>query len=181
MLFSSAGGRIIRYEARKMLYLLDANVLIDSQNAHYEFGRVDQFWEWIAFHIEEGRVKMPLEIYQEITAKSDRLAEWANNIKSDLVLNEEVVPELANRVIENGYAPNLTAADMKHIGQDPFLIAYALANIEERIVVTREKRAPKKKGKNRRIPDVCDDFGIKCCDQWEFGRALDFRTDWNFS
>ncbi len=44
--------------------------------------------------------------------------------------------------------------------------------------VTGEKRSNKQR-QNRPIPSVCDDFSVKSCDQWDFGRALDFRTDWN--
>jgi len=35
-----------------MLYLLDANILITAKNLYYEFGRVDQYWEWLSFQAE---------------------------------------------------------------------------------------------------------------------------------
>lgn len=60
-----------------MLYLLDANVLITAKNQYYEFGRVDQYWEWLAFQGEQGHVKIPIEIYEEITVGKDDLAAWA--------------------------------------------------------------------------------------------------------
>ena len=90
-----------------MLYLLDANVLILAQNAYYEFGRVNQYWEWLKFNAEKGLVKIPINIHEEITAKDDNLAEWAKEFRSDLALEEEVDPELLSRVIEIGYAPDL--------------------------------------------------------------------------
>ncbi len=69
-----------------MLYLLDANVLITAKNLYYEFGRVDQYWEWLFFQAEEGHAKIPVEIYEEITSGKDKLAAWAKQCKTALVL-----------------------------------------------------------------------------------------------
>lgn len=160
-----------------MIYLLDANVLITAKNLYYEFGRVDQYWGWLAFHAEQGDAKIPLEIYEEITIGKDQLATWAKDNKTALVLGEEVDVALVQNVITHGYASDLTDIELEVMGRDPFLIAYALADINNRIVVTGEVRSNKRR-QNRPIPSVCDDFGVKCCDQWQFGRDLDFRTDW---
>ena len=43
-----------------MLYLLDAKVLITAKIQYYEFGRVDQYWEWLAFQAKQGKAKIPL-------------------------------------------------------------------------------------------------------------------------
>lgn len=160
-----------------MLYLLDANVLILAKNQYYEFGRVDQYWDWLAYQSEQGFIKIPLEIYEEITVGSDALEKWAKKNKEILVLDEEVDIVLVQRVTEEGYASDLTDIEIETIGRDPFLIAYALADIDNRIVVTGEVRS-KKQRQNRPIPSVCDDLVVKSCDQWKFGRDLDFRTDW---
>ena len=159
-----------------MLYLLDANVLITSKNLYYEFGRVNQYWDWLAFQAEQGYVKIPLEIYEEITAGKDELRKWARKNKEFLVLEEVVDITLVQRVIMEGYAPDLSDIELEAVGRDPFLIAYALADIGNRIVVTGEVRSGKRR-QNRSIPSVCDDFSIMSCDQWKFGRDLDFRTD----
>lgn len=160
-----------------MLYLLDADVLIKAKNLYYEFGRVDQYWEWLTFQAEEGRVKIPVEIYEEITVGKDQLAAWAKHNKAALVLEEDVDISLVQRVTIEGYAPDLTDIELEVIGRDPFLIAYALKDINNRMVVTGEVRSNKQR-QNRSIPSVCDGFGVKSCDQWQFGRTLDFRTDW---
>lgn len=51
-----------------MLYLLDANVLIDANRDYYPLGRVDEFWEWLIHHGEQGNIKIPIEIYEELKA-----------------------------------------------------------------------------------------------------------------
>ncbi len=84
---------------------------------------------------------------------------------------------LVQLVTTQGYAPDLTDIELEVIGRDPFLIAYALADIENRTVVTGEVRSNKQR-QNRPIPSVCDHFGVRSCDQWQFNRERDFRTDW---
>ncbi len=160
-----------------MLYLLDANVLITAKNLYYEFGRVDQYWEWLAYQAEQGRAKVPVEIYEEITAGTDQLSAWAKDNKASLILEEDVDIALVQRVIIEGYAPDLTDIEIEVIGRDPFLIAYALTDVGNRVVVTTEVRSNKQRH-NRSIPSVCDQFGVKSCHQWQLGRDLDFRTDW---
>ena len=160
-----------------MLYLLDANVLITAKNQYYEFGRVDQYWEWLAFQAEQGHVKIPIEIYEEITVGKDDLAAWAKANKEALLLEEEVDVGLVQHVTSAGYAPDLTDIELEAVGRDPFLIAYALVDVENRTVVTGEVRSNKQR-QNRPIPSVCDTLGVRSCDQFAFGRSLDFRTNW---
>lgn len=160
-----------------MLYLIDANVLITSKNLYYEFGRVDEYWDWLVFQAMQRRVKIPMEIYDEITVGRDELATWAKHNKASLVLDEEVDTALVQRVTIQGYAPDLTDIELEGIGRDPFLIAYALADPSNRIVETGEVRSRKQR-QNRPIPSVCDDLGVQSCDQWQLARDLDFRTKW---
>jgi len=63
-----------------VLYLLDANVLIDANRDYYHLGRVSEFWEWLIHVGTEGLVKLPREVYEEIKDGNDDLAEW---IKQD--------------------------------------------------------------------------------------------------
>ena len=59
-----------------MLYLLDANVLIDAARDYYPLEMVPEFWDWLVHHGAISNVKMPLEIYEEICDGNDRLADW---------------------------------------------------------------------------------------------------------
>ena len=79
---------------------------------------------------------------------------------------------------EEGYAPDLTDIEIEEIGRDPFLIAYALADPENRTVVTTERSRPRAQRKNRKVPDVCDQFSIRALHAFRFGHELGFRTDW---
>ena len=102
---------------------------------------------------------------------------WAKDNKAALLLEEDVDIALVRRVTIQGYAPDLTDIEIEIVGRDPFLVAHALADADNRMVVTGEVRSNKQR-QNRPIPSVCDALGVKSCDQWQFGRNLDFRTDW---
>ena len=171
-----------------MLYLLDANMLIDAKRDYYPIHRVPEFWNWLMYLGEQGRVKVPQEVYEKVTdAKDDDLADWLKTNKSALLLCEDADPQLVDFVIRQGYADDLADDEMEKLNEDPFLIAYALANSVQRCVVTTERSKPGKERANRHIPDVCDDLGICCLhifrrrDTPGLIDALDFRTDWNAS
>ena len=164
------------------MYLLDANVLIAANRDYYPIGRVPEFWEWLVGMGERGNVKVPEEIYEEIIyprpTQPDALVEWMTAKRDTMVLGETVLQDLVARVAEEGYADNLTDVEIEKIGRDPFLIAYALADIQQRCIVTTEVARPSRIRANRHIPDVSHQFRVSCCDPFKMMRELDFRTDW---
>lgn len=166
-----------------MIYLLDANVLIDANRDYYPIERVPEFWEWLENAGENGNVKIPLEVYEEISDGQDGLANWAKReqIKTALLFQEEVDVSLVSYVTDQGYASDLTDDEVEKIGRDPFLIAYALKDKESRCLVTTEVSKPKRLRANRHLPDVCADLEVVCYNTFEFVRALNFSTRWNSS
>ena len=95
-----------------MLYLLDANVLIDSNRDYYPIERVPEFWDWLKEMGDLGEVKIPEEIFEEIVLPPpkyrDVLVEWLQANKSAMVLDEQLNGNLVVKVIEEGYAYDLT-------------------------------------------------------------------------
>ncbi len=168
-----------------MLYLIDANVLITAHNLYYPVNSVPEFWDWLAFRADAGDIKMPLETFEEVKdggtdEERDLLFGWISDDahRSALVLAEEVDLALVARIVDEGYAPDLTDQEVEQIGRDPFLIAYGMAAPAERCIVTTEVSNPRKQRQNRKIPDVCGSFGVSCCDTFTMLRALGFTTSW---
>jgi hypothetical protein len=168
-----------------MMYLLDANVLITAHNSYYPVDGVPEFWEWLAHQAETGVVKMPLETFEEVKdggtdEDRDLLYAWVQRaeVQRALILSDEVQPELVQHVVEHGYASDLTDDEIVQIGKDPFLIAHAQADPQQRCVVTTEVSKPGKRRQNRKVPDVCRDLGVNCCDPFTMLRALRFSTGW---
>ena len=159
-----------------MLYLLDANVLIDANRDYYPLGRIPEFWAWLVARAMQQQVKIPLEIFEEILAgRDDDLTRWLKDNRDVLLLDEDVDQARVARVLDEGYAPDLTEEEVGRVGRDPFLIAYAFDD-PQRTVVTTEASKPSKRGVNRHIPDVCDDLGVLHCNTYHFIAVLDFTT-----
>ena len=170
-----------------MLYLLDANTLIDAKRDYYPIDRIPEFWDWLIFMGEQGFIKIPIEVYEEFsdtknsTGKKDDLAMWAERIevKEALLLNEAAEQSLVARIIYEGYVSDPTDDDLVKMGRDPLLISYALKSITDRCIVSTEISRPKKRGANRKVPDVCRHFNIRCINSFQMFRELHFSTNWN--
>jgi len=163
-----------------MIYLLDASVLITAHNGYYALNRVPEFWAWLIHHGEEGTLKLPADIYAEVEDGSDPLADWMAdaNSKDALRLTEEPDPAHLQQVLLC-YGDELSEDDLITIGKDPFLIAAALSDVNERVVVTAEVSKPTRVGPRRHIPNVCTDCGVQWITPIELLAALNFTTGWN--
>jgi len=169
--------------------LLDANTLIDANRDYYPIDCVPEYWDWLISHGQQGNIKIPIEIYEEFSdttnkaGKKDALAEWAEQaeVKDALLFEEEAEQDLVARITYGGYVANPTDDELKKIGRDPFLLSYALKDLENRCIVTTEASKPSRKGANRHIPDVCNDFNIQCINTFKMIKRLKFSTSWNIA
>ena len=164
------------------MYLLDANVLIRANADYYPVEAVPEFWEWLLHHAEQGAVKVPQEILEEIEggdADKDPLVAFLKPpaVRKVLRLQEDPNPDLLAHVLEVAYAKPDEVA-LEEIGRDPFLIAYAMTDTANRVVVSAEVSKPTAKGKKRKVPDACADMGVQCLGQFAFPKALGFTTAW---
>jgi hypothetical protein len=164
-----------------LLYLLDANVLIDANRDYYPLSRVPEFWEWLRHHGSIDNVKIPIEVLEELQDGKDDLAIWSKNKETvdALTLNEDADPIVVASIVSEGYAPDLTDDEIDKIGRDPFLIAYAFSDLGNRAVVSTEVSKPSTQRANKKVPDVCRGFGVPCLNTFQFLRGLDFRTSWS--
>jgi len=163
-----------------VLYLLDANVLIDANRDYYPIQRIPEFWDWLEHQGSRGTVKVPVEIYEEVKDGTDDLATWIKQTSVTAALRHsvEVDPALVAQAVADGYAPDLTDDEILKIGRDPFLLAYGLSDPGGHCIVSTEVSKPSRVRANRHLPDVARQFGIDCCNTFELTRRLDFRTNW---
>jgi len=153
------------------MYLLDANILIRADADYYPLDRIPQFSDWLIERGNSGEVKIPSEIHDEIVTGTGALADWIaeNDVKDALLLGEDVDPALGRKALETGYQarhPDFNDGESERIGKDVFLVAYALAE-DGRVIVTREVSKPKRRLGNRKLPDVCDDCGVRWTTDFE--------------
>jgi hypothetical protein len=167
------------------MHLIDANILITAHNTYYPTNRIPEFWSWVLNKAEAGLFKMPLEMIEEVQggtgdAEKDLLFDWLkqDGVVDTLRLDEDVDPDHLQQVLDDGYGQNLTDVDIEKIGRDPFIMAYAMASPVDRHVVSNEISRPNAQGANRKIPDICKQFGLNSCNAFGLIRQLDFKTAW---
>lgn len=163
--------------------------MIDAKRDYYPISRVPEFWDWIIYQGNQGKLKIPIEVYEEFSdtqdkdGEKDSLALWAEQkeVRDSLLLNEDAEQDLVARITYGGYVANPTDDELKRIGRDPFLLSYALKDIENRCIVTTETSKPSRVGANRHIPDVCRDFHIRCINNFQMIKEMDFSTNWKIN
>lgn len=164
-----------------MIFLLDANVLIRAHNDMYPIDMFPEFWDWLLHMARTDRIKLPLETFEEVKAgPPDLLADWLGKpeVTAALMLQEEVKPALVQHVLAMAYGHHLTETEIEQIGQDPFMIAHALADSANRQVVTNEAHKPNGTRANRRVPNACEDVKVAWCSPMTLLKSLGFRTNW---
>jgi len=163
-----------------MIYLLDTNVLVDSNRDFYPVDGVKEFWEWLLSKANENIIKIPDEIYTEIKNGNDALANWVKirDVEKVLKFEGSFDAKLLQNVLDNGYGENLNDVELQTIQNDAILISYALKDKNNFTIVSTEASKPKRERANRHVPDVCDSLGIKHCTGFSLFRTLGFRTDW---
>lgn len=168
-----------------MLYILDANTLIDAKRDYYPIDRIPEFWDWLIWQGNQNRIKVPREIYNELTdsldneGNKDSLARWVEDkkVKNALLLQEQPKQEYISKIIYQGYANDLTGYELEKIGVDPILVSYSLTDPANRVIVTTEVSRPSKKRANKKIPDICEHFKIRCINNFQLIRECDFKTN----
>jgi hypothetical protein len=72
----------------------------------------------------------------------------------------------------NHYLPQALSEFLNAGEADAYLIAYALTDMEDRIIVTQEISEPNRRNKVK-IPDACIALGVQYCNTIEMFRRLE--------
>ncbi|WP_104125772.1 DUF4411 family protein [Cryobacterium sp. Y57] len=141
------------------MYLLDANIFIQANRAHYGLDFVPAFWNWLDLANSGGIARSIHKVGGEIAAGTDNLTAWAGT-RSGLFLPMDAACIPSLRTVANwansgwftqaAVSEFLSAADYE-------LVAYAHAY--GHTVVTMEKPEPNRKSRVK-IPDACIAHGV---------------------
>lgn len=151
-----------------MIYLLDANSLIQAKNLYYRMQVVPGFWDWL-LQPHKGLIISSIDhIYAELTkhtSSPDELHRWVQSHKhlfraSTDVATQQVYTSIVNHVAQH---PAYAQAEISRFlrGADPWLIA-AAKNLSATIV-THEVIAPTNSTKVK-IQNVAREFAVDWID-----------------
>ena len=59
------------------MLLLDTSAYINGQRDHYPVATFPSVWDLVTEAMSDGRIVPPREVFRELTAKDDDIAEWA--------------------------------------------------------------------------------------------------------
>ena len=164
-------------------YLVDADVFITAKNLYYPFDICPGFWKSLLHHHRAGRIYSIDRVRGELLAASrtEDLVLWVRNeVPDDFFLPVDTAEvsdaytdimmwvQRQTRFFDHAKAKFAT-------GADGWLVAYAL--VHGATVVTNEQSAPQSK-KDVKLPDLCDQFGVRRYNTFAMLRALNVRFDW---
>ena len=152
-------------------YWLDANVFIQARNGPYSFTLVPPFWVFLSEQLEQGIIRCPKIVYDEIVSGNDDLAAWFKPRRERGLCYHpnETVQQCFGTIADHvatKFKPHQACEFL--IGADGWLIAHAMNG--DGIVVTQESdRSHKSKIK---IPTICKVFGVQCMNTYQMLGAL---------
>ena len=160
------------------IYLLDTNFFIQAHRVSYPLDVAHSFWGKVKQLAEAGKILSIDKVKNEIFGNNDLLEHWCKeNLPEDFFRATSEVVSSYQDVVQwvmsksDHYNANAISEFLDADDADAFIVAYALANPETRIIVTHEISEPHRKNKVK-IPDVCYALDIRFTDTMGMFRAL---------
>lgn len=157
-------------------YAIDTNVIVsflgDSDSEHYPMDVFRPQWEFLEKAMQDGRVVAPTVVAVEL----EKWAEKVPAIKDWLHDHRYVFHEIANdaelaaaKAIVNAFPAY--ASSVNYVGD---LEVMAFARARGLAVISLELKATQHSAKKPKIPNVCEQFGIRWVSLARFLRAEGF-------
>lgn len=152
-------------------YCLDANVLIMGWREYYAPSFFPGYWELLSDLGRDEIVFIPQAVADEITRTDDDLSNWLkkSNIPVHKV-NSSVTECLRNLYLANPLHKHLVDNIKQRSLADPWLIAHAMSL--GACVVTKENKETAINTTRIKIPNVCENLGIRCINDFQLIREL---------
>lgn len=160
------------------LYVLDSNFFIQAHRATYPLDIAISFWNKVKDLANAGNIISIDKVKDEIFLNEDELKEWCiNNLPdhffkstSDVMDKYALVSQWA--ISKNShYSKNAIDEFLSSSEADAFLVAYAMVDIDSRIIVTQETSNPNMKSKIK-IPEPCSFFNVRFINVIQMFRKL---------
>lgn len=151
-------------------YCIDTCSLVDLWMRFYPPDVFQTLWEKdlesLFYH---GLLIAPQEVFNELNHQEDLLFDWAKKHKKMFRDLDEEQVKLVREIVKN--FPKLIDSRKTTADADPFIIA--LAKSKGWTVITSEIPDPQRK--KPKIPDVCQEYSVKCISLVEFFREQGWR------
>ena len=148
-------------------YCLDANVLIQAWQKYYNPKFCPDYWKILIELGKQAKIFIPEIVYEEITRTDDDLSKWLKGSKIPIEkINESVTMCLQKIYSSNPIHKNLVDNTKARSLADPWVIAHALNS--NATVVTKEEKVTAVNSPKIKIPNVCDNMGVRWINDFQF-------------
>lgn len=152
-------------------YCLDANVLIEAWQKYYSPKFCPSYWELLDRLGKENRIFLPRYVYDEITKTEDQLAEWLKGSSIAIHPIDGGVASCVGKIFQADPKHKLLVDNIKQRSlADPWVIAHAMNTGS--CVVTKENLETAASSKKIKIPNVCENMGVRWIDDFTFIQEL---------
>ena len=161
-------------------YCLDANVLIQAWQKYYNPKFCPDYWKILTELGKQDKIFVSELVYEEITRTEDDLSKWLKTSKIPINKITEPVTVCLQKIysadpIHKNLVDNTKARSLA----DPWVIAHALH--ENATVVTKEEKVTALNYNRIKIPNVCDNMGIRWINDFQFIDELDIKFQCSFA
>jgi hypothetical protein len=163
------------------VYVVDSNFFIQAHRASYPLDVATSFWNKVIQLAEDGKIISIDKVKNEIFKNEDELKQWCEiNLPDNFFKDTStIIPQYSQvatwAASKSGhYLPNALAEFLDADEADAWLIAHALVDPAQNILVTHELSEPNRKNKVK-IPDACIANGLQYCNTIEMLRQLGER------
>lgn len=155
-------------------YCLDTNVLIEAWNKYYSPTFCPEYWNILNLLGEQGLIFIPQMVYDEIVRTEDDLARWLKTSKIPIIEIDGKVTQCLKTIYDtDGTHKQLVDSTKNRSLADPWVIAHAMKELA--VVVTKEIKITALNAKRIRIPNVCENMGIRWINDFEMIRELNIK------
>lgn len=159
---------------RRPNYCLDANVLIQAWQKYYSPDLCPGYWDNLIELGKEERIFIPSMVYDEIVKTEDELSVWLKTSEIPIRPITESVTKALQEIYSSNPSHKFLVDNTKARSlADPWIIAHALD--EKVTVVTKEEKITQLNSKKVKIPNVCDNMGVRWINDFEFVREIGIR------
>jgi hypothetical protein len=149
------------------IYCLDANVLIQAWQKYYSPALCPDYWDRLNELGEQGIIFIPESVSEEILRTEDDLAIWLKNSKIPIRrITGPVTHFLQMIYAAHPNHKNLVDNTKGRSLADPWIIAHSMT--ETATVVTKEEKVTAINSTRVKIPNVCDNMGVRWINDFEF-------------
>ncbi len=160
------------------VYVVDSNFFIQAHRVNYPLDVASSFWNKVKQLADEGKIISIDKVKQEIYQNEDALKQWCvTKLPRDFFKDTAIVMASYVQVAawaasqSSHYLPNALAEFLHADEADAYIVAYVLADTNNRIVVTQEISEPNRRNKVK-IPDTCNALNVRFVNVIDMFRQL---------